>query len=127
MKKANEIYNTYETWWYDYQPMLNEFGEIILQIDEQGYQGDSFVIYRDNNRYGYLTFGWGSCSGCDALQGCNSIDEVQDLMNDLYDSIIWFDSLSELKSYFENKDWTLCHEWYIDEFKEFIRNVKILS
>lgn len=125
MKKADEIYDNSWGWW-DYQPMLNEFGNILLQKDEQNYQGDSFLIYEKDDKYGYLTFGWGSCSGCDALQGCNSISEVQELMDRLYSSIEWFDSLDTLKEYFEETDWTLQYQYSIPEFKEFLIEVKNL-
>lgn len=125
MKKVDEIYDNSWGWW-DYQPMLNEFGNIILQKDEQNYQGDSFLIYEKDDKYGYLTFGWGSCSGCDALQGCNSISEVQELMDRLYSSIEWFDSLDALKEYFEETDWTLQYQYSIPEFKEFLIEVKNL-
>lgn len=124
MKRAEEIYK--EDYWYEYQPMLNEFGEIILQVDEDGYQGDSFLIYKDGNRYGYLTFGWGSCSGCDALLACANFDEVQELMDELYHSIEWFNTLEELKTCFAIKEWSLRHEYYIDEFKTFLERVKEL-
>jgi hypothetical protein len=123
MKKADEIYDNSWGWW-DYQPMLNEFGNIILQKDEQNYQGDSFLIYEKDDKYGYLTFGWGSCSGSDALQGCNSISEVQELMDRLYSSIEWFDSLDALKEYFEETDWTLQYQYSIPEFKEFLIEVE---
>lgn len=125
MKKANEIYDNSWGWW-DYQPMLNEFGDILLQKDEQNYQGDSFLIYEKDDKYGYLTFGWGSCSGCDALQGCNSIGEVQELMDRLYSSIEWFDSLDALKEYFKETDWPLKYEYSIPEFKEFLIEVENL-
>lgn len=125
MKKADEIYDNSWGWW-DYQPMLNEFGNILLQKDEQNYQGDSFLIYEKDDKYGYLTFGWGSCSGCDALQGCNSISEVQELMDRLYSSIEWFDSLDALKEYFEETDWTLQYQYSIPEFKEFLIEVENL-
>ena len=125
MKKVDEIYDNSWGWW-DYQPMLNEFGSIILQKDEQNYQGDSFLIYEKNDKYGYLTFGWGSCSGCDALQACNTIDEVQELMDKLYSDIKWFDSLDALKEYFEETDWTLKYKYSIPEFKEFLIEIKTL-
>lgn len=123
MKTARELYEK-DGYWYDYQPMLQEFGEILLQIDDDGYQGDSFLIYENNNEYGLLIFGWGSCSGCDALQGCNNINEVQELMDSLYDSITWFDSLQELKDYIANDD-TIELKWYYysDTFKKFRRQV----
>lgn len=121
MKTARELYEGY---WDDYQPMLDEFGEILVQVDDNDYQGDSFLIYRNNSQYGLLTFGWGSCSGCDALQACDNINEVQELMNSLYDSITWFNSLQELKDYISNDD-IIELKWYYysDIFKSFREQV----
>ena len=124
MKKAEEIYENDRFSWYDYQPMLDEFGEILIQVDEEAYQGDSFLIYKNDNKYGFLTFGWGSCSGCDALQACDTIDEVQELMDSLYNAIKWFDSLQELKCYIS--DYSIVElQWYFysDTFKEFREKV----
>ena len=103
--------------------MLNEFGEILIQVDEEAYQGDSFLLYKNDNKYGFLAFGWGSCSGCDALQACDTIGEVQELMDRLYNDIIWFDSLQELEDYMCNPNLIL--EWYYhdDVFKEFREKV----
>lgn len=99
----------------DYQPMIEAFGTIVLQIDEDDYQGDSWVLYRDFNygnnfdvpgfKIGYLEFGWGSCSGCDALQACDSLDEIQELADELEQSIKWFDTEEEALDWFINHDW----------------------
>ena len=124
MKTALEIYE--DNCWYDYNPMLQEFGNILLKKDIWCYSGDSYVIYESDGKYGYLNFGWGSCSGCDALQACDSINEVQELMDRLYNSIKWFDSLSDLKTYFATKDWELDYVWYEPEFKEFVKAVQDL-
>lgn len=126
MKTAKELYDPeivkeYGVW--DYNPMLKEFGDILIEIDEHGYQGDSFILYKNEDKYGFLTFGWGSCSGCDALQGCNNIEEVQELMDSLYNSIQWFDDLKSVKSYFETKDWDLDWIGHTQEFKDFKREV----
>ncbi len=96
MKTAAEIYADY-SYFGDYQPMLDSFGEILIQEDDDDYQGDSYVLYKDGSRYGLLIFGWGSCSGCDALQACNSIKEVQELMDSLYSDIEWFEDLPSLQ------------------------------
>lgn len=34
----------------DYGPILASIGEILLQVDDEDYQGDSRVIYRDGER-----------------------------------------------------------------------------
>jgi hypothetical protein len=112
MKTAIDLYPK-EDWQGDdyfsapseYQPMLNEFGQIVLQVDDDDYLGDSRVLYRDGLRTGWLQFGWGSCSGCDALQGCSSMAEVQELMDDLYHRIVWFESEADALSFFKTHDW----------------------
>mgnify|MGYP001426069268 CR=1 FL=1 len=89
----------------DYDPLLNHLGEILLKEDEKDYSGDSYVLYRDNPRYGYLCFGWGSCSGCDALQACESYEDIDQLIESLRMQIKWFDSPSELLAFFDTHDW----------------------
>jgi hypothetical protein len=122
MKTAKELYGDSDDW-YDYQPMLEEFGQIILQVDDKDYQGDSRVIYQDEEKFGYLIFGWGSCAGCDALQACDNIEDVQELMDELFNKIHWFESLTALQEYFRNKDWELEYCWHCEETQKFIEQV----
>ena len=113
---------------YDYQPIVDAFGKVIIQKDDDDYQGDSYIVYKfEDNRYGVLIFGWGSCSGCDALHACGgNRDEIQDLINSLYNSIIYFDSLKELKEWAESENrkyeynWSMAGEFYkaIKEYED---------
>jgi len=106
MKKAIELYGGYEGSYYDdYQPMVEEFGNVILQEADDDYQGSTWVLYQDGIRFGYLRFGWGSCSGCDALNACDSIEEVQELMDELWQSIMWFDTRTDALKFFIEHDW----------------------
>ena len=108
MRTARELYEAEEDgslYVSDYNPMLSAFGAIALQVDDKDYHGDSRVLYDDDGRVGYLQFGWGSCSGCDALQGCDNIADIQDLMDRLQESIRWFDSYAEALKFFETHDW----------------------
>src|SRR5690606_31726593 len=74
----------------DYDPLIKSMpGEIVVQVDQQGYQGDTWVLLRDGERWGYLEFGWGSCSGCDALQASGSWEDVAKLRNELEADIHW--------------------------------------
>lgn len=134
MKTARDIYplrhdETEEDYYKyfcvsDYQPILEEFGPIVVQVDDDDYQGDTYILYRyDNGELGYLNFGWGSCSGCDALQGCENIDEVQELMNGLKNSILMFGDLYSAKKYFEQHDWEGDYNGLSDGHKEFIEKV----
>jgi hypothetical protein len=90
----------------NYGPMIVAFGEIVLQVDDSDYQGDSRILYRRvGGQFGWLQFGWGSCSGCDALQGCDSYDDLQKLMDSTRESITWWDSAQEALDFFLKHDW----------------------
>lgn len=102
----------------DYEPILREFGEILIKIDDDGHHGDSRVFYLSNGKYGILQFGWGSCSGCDALQGCETIKEIDKLMQELYASIKWFDSRDECLNWIGDHDWEGDFSWYTEKDKQ---------
>jgi len=116
VKTARELYPDVEFECYDcvdvYQPILNELGEIVVQIDEDAYQGSTLVLYKGGNTFGYLCFGWGSCSVCDALRACKSYEDIQALMDRLYDDIRWFDSTKEAIQFILHHDW---EGTYLDE------------
>lgn len=129
MKTAQELYpNLYDAeddWFdapYDYKPMLeNLCDELLLKVDDRDYSGDSRVLMRDaSGRYGLLIFGWGSCSGCDALQSCRSYEEIQLLMDHLALEIHWEDSAALMHSYITHKDWELEYSWNAKETRVFV-------
>ena len=78
--------------WYDYNPMIEAFGNVAIKISDKGWQGDSRILYDNDGTLGYLIFGWGSCSGCDALQACEDLDDVQNLCDILQSRVKWFES-----------------------------------
>lgn len=122
MKPINEVY-TDEPWtWEKYQPMLDSFGyTILVQEDEDGYTGDSFLLMHDGSRYGYLQFGWGSCSACDALQMCNNLTEVAELRDELHNKIQWFPDAQTALQFMTTHDWQGDYCWWHDEVKRFIQ------
>jgi hypothetical protein len=71
-----------------YNNIVSKFGEILISADAGEYQGSSYYIFKNDNKYGYLSFGWGSCSGCDALEACDSYQEITELFNSLESSIV---------------------------------------
>lgn len=110
----------------DYQPLLKSFGyEIAVQVDDKDYSGDSRLLLKDGARLGILIFGWGSCSGCDALQRCNSFAEIDELRTELFDQIKWFDSKQEALSYVRGHDWEGDYGWRSGDgkAKEFVQRV----
>jgi hypothetical protein len=87
--------------------------QILFQKDFGSYQGDTLAIVKKYQFfYGLLEFGWGSCSGCDALKACNcsrndgkpDIPAVTKLRDDLYNSIQWKNK-ADLIDYLKNRDW----------------------
>jgi hypothetical protein len=77
---------------FSYRDLI-DFGSIVLEASDSDYQGDTLMLLQYGTEYGVLLFGWGSCSGCDALQGCESFEEVAKLRNDLLSQVQWSDSL----------------------------------
>lgn len=129
MKTAKKLYPggsrdssfNYES---SYTPMLEQFGTILLKVDDKDWQGDSRILYEKDNLYGYLQFGWGSCTGCDALQSCTNIKEIQELMDRLCNSVKWFDSAKEALKFFIEHDWQGDYSYHQEEQKEFIEKAK---
>jgi hypothetical protein len=126
MRKIEEVYpGIEEGFWMvsDYDPLLESMGyEILLQIDDEDYQGDSRLLFKNGDQYGLLIFGWGSCSGCDALQACDTFKEIEELREGLNNDIKW-DTREGLLKYIEEKDWELEWSWHAEETKEFVDKV----
>lgn len=94
-----------------YEGLIESCGVTIhVQQDMGSYQGDSLAIVGEDGRIGWINWGWGSCSGCDALEACDSFDDLIALRESLYDSIRWFDSPAEMLAYWNGKDWAT--EWF---------------
>lgn len=126
----------------DYRPMVESMGTVLLEVTERDYQGYSRFLLKDNDRYGYLMFGWGSCSGCDALQACNSYEEIHKLRKELYRNIVW-KSRDEMLKYMQDHDWQgdaagnteECREFvqksirqlFLDQSEEIIKNINELT
>lgn len=78
--------------------------EVLLQVDDDGYHGDSRLLIRKGSQIGLLIFGWGSCSGCDALQSCVNYEDLAWLFAELEQSIRWDDAAGML-AFFRAHDW----------------------
>lgn len=127
MKDLREVYADQFTsdWPYfgPYSDLIDSFEhEVLLEKHDDDYQGDSRYILRDGARYGLLVFGWGSCSGCDALEACGNIQQVIDLRDTLYNSIEWHESPAALLKFIKERDWELQYAWHQDETQEFVNS-----
>ena len=89
----------------DYDDLVGEFGDILLSVSEDNWQGDTWYLLQSGTRYGYLSVGWGSCSGCDALQGADTWDEVNELRDSLRSGIHWEVGPDGLMKWMQQHDW----------------------
>ncbi len=89
----------------DYTPIIESLGSIEVRHDDDDYQGDTFALVKDSERYGYVEIGWGSCSGCDALQGAESYDDVDKLAASIANGVRWFDNAAAALEWFRTTDW----------------------
>ena len=102
------------SWWgfSNYDELIASMElRILVQEHDDDYQGDSYYIFKKGREYGVLIFGWGSCSGCDALQACDSVAEVTNLRDDLYDRIQWL-SKSGLREWLANRN--EANDWWLN-------------
>lgn len=66
----------------DYADLLRSAGLEIKREEEFGYyQGDLVFLVSDGERTGLLIQGYGSCSGCDALEDAHPWDDGGDFTN----------------------------------------------
>lgn len=95
---------------FTHQDIIDSFGYETLKFTEEGgYSGDSFAFLKlPDDKYAYLTFGWGSCTGCDALERCNSYndnEELKKLQDELFNGLKIFEGKKATLDFFNNHDW----------------------
>lgn len=93
--------------------------EVVVSASFGDYQGDSHVIGRRGTQYGFQTYGWGSCSGCDALEGCRTAEDLAGLavsMATLWSH--WADSAEDMLKWIEGHDWEGQWSFYAEREEE---------
>jgi hypothetical protein len=86
-----------------YRQILDWCGSVWFSADEGSYQGDLYVVLTKQRmvdgewrqQWGVAIIGYGSCSGCDALEGAmdDGRAETLQLVKDIANNIRWFDKL----------------------------------
>jgi len=111
--------------YYSYDDLVSAMDtEILIECHEGSYQGDSHYLMEKNGEYGILTFGWGSCSGCDALEAIGEdYDKVVSFMNDLYDEIEWM-TLDEMKASITSTDFEGKFYFWTSEGNAFVKQLR---
>ena len=134
MKNIKDVFPNADKdmWFYvegGYEAILESFEyEILLKKDYGSYQGDTLVLFKDNNKYGFLNFGWGSCSGCDALAACSDYEDLRKLRDGLHNDIVWKNQ-KEMINYLTDEKLMEQKFWFWESgSKEFLKEaVKILK
>lgn len=98
-----------------YEDIVKSWGYEVLAFETFGsYQGDHLALLRGPMGHGLLVMGYGSCSGCDHLQGIapwNDSDDwspVLDFAAQLHNSIEWRPDAERLRDYIDEnpeKSW----------------------
>lgn len=108
-----------------YLELVESSGYEVLEFETTGsYQGDHEVLLADGERRGFLMIGYGSCSGCDALEAAYGYTDSPDwnriveLAAGIRDDIHWADSAADLAAYLR-ADIEDPLKWYLhdDEIK----------
>jgi hypothetical protein len=125
-----ELINNIGKYDLNYNNLVESYGyEILHTFDLGSWQGDLLMIVAHQGKYGLLTTGYGSCSGCDELLSCDkNITKLDELRTTLCQRVI-FKSGAELVEYLDNKDWEgeyyrASLEEFHDKFKEFLKATK---
>ena len=110
----------------NYESLVQSMGlEVLHSIVCGSYSGDQLILVQDEDqRLGLLVFGYGSCSGCDSLQACNSLDDLSELRDRLYRDIAWFGSAAEfdaIRAKWEESNSWMAHD---DEVREAYAEIK---
>ena len=113
-----------------YGPMVEAAGEVLLWVTTGSYQGDYHVLLRGpGGDFGYISIGYGSCAGCDALQGCDTAEQIGQLAEGIQFGIRWEVDASAMRKWLLERDWEV--QWMysdFDEFKEFLsKSLKIVG
>jgi hypothetical protein len=114
--------------WITYDSITQLFGEVIIDVTDSDYQGDTRLLIKRHGKYGILIFGWGSCSGCDALEGCSSDQDYYDLISSLENDIKLFETLDQAKEWVSNDmERELSYYYHIEEWNDFKKKVLALK
>lgn len=109
--KKQELKMSKDGWGLDefdsYEGLWKSAGlEIVTSETLGSYQGDIVAILRDpdSGLYAYGHTGYGSCSGCDALQACSTIKDYEEIRDGLVDRLVWLPA-AEMLYFLETHDW----------------------
>lgn len=105
-----------------YDQIVATQGEVIKDWVIGHWQGDYVYLLKNKDLYSLVVVGYGSCTGCDALQSCNNDQEFNELYEDIIRRIVWGtkqDMLNDLNNE-ENNRWYYHEDEWVDIRKDVI-------
>lgn len=92
----------------NYQPLLEELGKILVQVEEESPTGDLFILYQNYEnpeKYGFLICSQSTdpCPG--AIERCISYKEIDDLLYSLKIQIQWFNTPDDCLDHTNKRNW----------------------
>jgi hypothetical protein len=102
IKKITIVGNEIQEEYLDYTTMIERLHpHVKWQFEEdQDYQGDFFGCGHDiDNNFYFIQGSFGSCSGCDWLQGISTDIEAREILNHFYKEVIVKPNWKEMKAY----------------------------
>lgn len=105
-----------------YDSLVASAGTIIKNWNIGDWQGDEVYLLKNDNKFGFVVVGYGSCSYCDALQSCENQEEVDELKASIVKDIFW-GTAEEIEAYATNDN---ANRWYFyeHEWKTIKRELK---
>jgi len=94
--------------------------KVIREYNEGGYQGECYVLLKYKEKYILWRDSFGSCSGCDSLDGCNENDGYNYIKSTMTEgNCKTFQTIKAMKNWLLN-DTTDCF-WHIlrEEYRNF--------
>lgn len=85
-------------------------GKLVVAYGEFGdYTGDVVAVLHDvpSGSYGFLTMSYGSCSHCDSLLACSTVEELEDLQGEVERAIVWRNTFDEFSQFVFTRDWAV--------------------
>lgn len=95
-----------------YDEIIATQGEIIGQWVMGTWQGDYIYLLKNDDKYSFFVIGYGSCSGCDALESCDNDEEFNELKEDIINRIAW-GTKKEIIDHITNEE---ANRWYFHEY-----------
>ncbi len=111
-----------------YREMLEAEEVEILAWETFGdWSGDYAVVVKRNELLGFLVIGYGSCSGCDALEGCDTKEEYDALMLSVLSNISWGGPdfiRSKITNLFDDNNWYRNDAGFVDSIANLLKAVR---